>query len=68
MRLQSERIYATESKAEEVAREFSDRDRDYAFYVYYSRSLGGYLVDSLGLVYSDEKILSSFYRTEKTEL
>ncbi len=57
--------YKSELMATIAALDFSMRYRNMFFHVFYNYS-GYYLVDYLGIRYSDEKVLATFYRGEKT--
>lgn len=46
------------------AAELSDRYRDFFFYVF-RRNDGTFLVDNVGLIYSDEKLIATFHQTEQ---
>jgi hypothetical protein len=56
--------YKTLASACVAAQELSNRYRDWFFHVFWNNS-GFYHVDYLGIKYSDEKILQTFYRNEQ---
>ena len=57
--------YKTELSASIAAQDLSNRYRDWFIYVCYNYA-GFWAIDYLGIKYSDEKIVSTFYRGEKT--
>lgn len=60
------RAFKTQRMAEMYALELSDMYRDYFFYVY-RRNDGKFLVDPVGLAYSDEEHLATYHRTKKID-
>lgn len=60
------KTFKSERMAELYALELSDTYRDLFFYVF-KRNDGMYLVDPLGIRYSDETLLFTYHKTEKME-
>lgn len=56
--------FKSERMAEMYALELSDTYRDLFFYVF-KRNDGTYLVDPLGIRYSDEILLFTYHQTQK---
>ena len=55
------KVYDNKAKAMLNAIDFSDKDRDHFYYVIFNNS-GKYLVDLMGIVHSDEKLIVTAYQ------
>ena len=57
--------FEKEADALKKAWETSTYKPDWLVYVFFSMSSGKYVIDYTGIVYSDEKLIATFYKGEK---
>ena len=55
------KVYENEVKAILNAIDFSDKDRNHFYYVLFNNA-GKYLIDMIGIVHSNEKLLLTIYK------